>query len=63
MYTIENNFHKNNSTLDYKRLAYSVKTETKTIQSSKTHPQNKGLELIQCNKETRPKEMQGGIYM
>jgi hypothetical protein len=38
-----------------------VKTETKTIQSSKTHPQNKGLELIQCNKETRSKEMQGGI--
>ena len=61
MNTIVNNFHKNNSALDYKRPAYSVKTETKTIQSSKTHPENKGLERIQCNEETHPKEMQGGI--
>jgi hypothetical protein len=48
-------------TLDYKRPAYSVKTEIKTIKSSKTHPQNKELELIQCNEETCPKEIQGGI--
>jgi hypothetical protein len=38
-----------------------VKTDENSIQSSKTHPQNKGLELIQCNEETCPKEMQGGI--
>ena len=44
-----------------KDLRTLSRRKQKLYNRAKLTHKNKGLELIQCNKETRPKEIQGGI--